>query len=66
MSGPAAVPTPGTHPPQSGVHLAEWASELGGTAILVLGGLSAVCLDFGRGSPIAPLLPSVSARLLLT
>jgi aquaporin Z len=34
--------------------------------ILVLGGLSAVVLDFGAGSPVAPLIRSHSARLLLT
>jgi aquaporin Z len=41
-------------------------AEALGTAILVLGGLSAVCLDFGRGSPVSHLVPSVSLRLLLT
>lgn len=34
--------------------------------ILVLGGLSAVVLDFGTRSPIAAAVPSHSARLLLT
>lgn len=34
--------------------------------VLVLGGLSAVVLDFGSGSPLAPILPSHSARLLVT
>ena len=53
-------------PARGGIHLAEWAAELVGTAILLLGGLSAVCLDFGSNSPVAPVLPSVSARLLLT
>lgn len=47
-------------------HLAEWGCELVGTAILMLGGLSAICLDFGQGSPIARALPSSSLRLLLT
>jgi hypothetical protein len=32
-------------------HLSEWGAELAGTAILMLGGLSAVALDFGRGRP---------------
>jgi aquaporin Z len=49
-----------------GFHLVEWACELAGTALLLLGGLSAVALDFARGSPVAALLPSASARLLLT
>src|SRR5256885_13482233 len=60
MSGPAPQPARG------GVHLVEWASELVGTAFLLLGGLSAVALDFGPGSPAAAALPSRSARLLLT
>ena len=47
-------------------HLSEWGAELAGTAILMLGGLTAVALDFGRGSPVAAAIPSVSARLLLT
>jgi len=34
--------------------------------VLVFGGLSAVCLDFGAGSPVAAVVPSVSWRLLLT
>ena len=37
-----------------------------GTAALLLGGLSAVFLDFGEDSPVAPHIPSTSARLLLT
>jgi hypothetical protein len=44
-------------------HLSEWGAELAGTAILMLGGLSAVALDFGRGSPVAAAIPSVSAAL---
>jgi aquaporin Z len=47
-------------------HLSEWGAELAGTAILMLGGLSAVALDFGRGSPVAAAIPAVSPRLLLT
>lgn len=54
------------HPPRSGLHLTEWSCELVGTAVLVLGGLSAVALDFGRSSPVAPSIPSHSERLLLT
>ena len=48
------------------MHLVEWACELGGTAVLVFGGLSAVTLDFEQGSPVASSLHSHSARLLLT
>jgi aquaporin Z len=39
---------------------------LAGTALLLIGGLSAICLDFGRGSTVARLVPSHSARLLIT
>ncbi len=55
---------PGEWPPQPGLHLAEWSCELLGTALLLLGGLSAVCLDFGPHSPLRGLASSV--RLLLT
>jgi len=44
----------------------DWGCELLGTALLLLGGLSAVVLDFGAGSPIARAVPSHSLRLLLT
>jgi aquaporin Z len=47
-------------------HITEWGAELGGTAILMLGGLSAVALDFAPGSPVAAAIPGVSPRLLLT
>jgi len=43
-----------------------WWCEFLGTAILRVGGLSAVFLDFGPSSPITPHVPSVSARLLFT
>ncbi len=62
VTGP---PTLG-QPPQEGWHWAEWLSELAGTALLLLGGLSAVCLDFGRGSPMPHLIHSASLRLLHT
>jgi len=48
------------------VHLAEWACELSGTAILLFGGLSAVFFDFGHGSPMGTILPSTAARFFLT
>ncbi len=60
--GPPALASP----PEEGWHPLEWAAELLGTFALVLGGLSAVCLDFGSGSPIPRLIPSASLRLLLT
>jgi len=55
---------PGEWPPQPGLHLVEWSCELLGTGLLLLGGLSAVCLDFGPHSPLRGL--SSSFRLLLT
>ena len=55
---------PGDWPPQPGLHLAEWSCELLGTALLLLGGLSAVCLDFRPHSPLRGLTSSF--RLLLT
>jgi aquaporin Z len=48
------------------LHWREWAAELAGTALLLIGGLSAITLNFGAHSPVAPLLPSHSMRLLLT
>ncbi|MCU1586771.1 MAG: hypothetical protein JWN31_264 [Frankiales bacterium] len=42
----------------------EWTCELLGTALLLVGGLSAVCLDFGPSTPFAGL--GTSPRLLLT
>jgi aquaporin Z len=52
--------------PQRGFHPVEWSCELLGTALLLIGGLSSICLDFGPNSPIARHLPSHSWRLLLT
>jgi aquaporin Z len=51
---------------QGGWHWAEWACELVGTALLLFGGLSAVCLDFAPGSPVASVVADRSARLLIT
>lgn len=51
-------------PAQGGWHAVEWACELVGTALLLMGGLSAVCLGFSPDSPVSSL--SVSTRLLLT
>jgi aquaporin Z len=53
-------------PAQSGWHWAPWVCEFVGTALLLAGGLSAVFLNFGPASPVAPHLHSTSARLLLT
>jgi aquaporin Z len=52
--------------PVGGWHWVEWSCELVGTALLLLGGLSAICLDFGSGSVVARHVPDHSARLLLT
>lgn len=60
------VPTTPLHRAESSWHPVDWACELAGTALLLLGGLSAVALDFGTGSPVARVLPSHSLRLLLT
>jgi aquaporin Z len=48
------------------VHRTEWLCEALGTMLLLVGGLSAVCLDFGRGSWVAEHIPSTSLRLLIT
>jgi aquaporin Z len=44
----------------------DWGCEFIGTLVLVLGGITAVVLDFGPRSPVAPILSSHSLRLLLT
>jgi aquaporin Z len=49
-----------------GLHLRIWAAEAAGTALLVLGALSAVALVLGDDSPIADLVPAGSVGLLLT
>ena len=43
-----------------------YTAELAGTALLVAVGLSIVILNFGRGSPIAQLIPSAGSRRLIT
>jgi aquaporin Z len=52
--------------PQPGWHGLDWACEFIGTMVLVFVGLSAVVLNFETNSPVAPAIPSRSARLLLT
>lgn len=58
------MPVASPQPARGGWHPVEWACELLGTALLVLVGLSAVCLDFGPHSPFSAL--GTSSRLLLT
>lgn len=52
--------------PRGGWHWVEWGCEFLGTALLLLGGLSAVCWTMGAGSDVRTEVPSESARLLLT
>lgn len=66
MERASSVSLPKQRAPQPGWHPVEWACEFIGTTILVSGGLSAVVLDFGTGSPIFGVIRSHSARLLLT
>jgi aquaporin Z len=53
-------------PAHAGFHWRIWFAEAAGTALLVLGALSAVALVLGNRSPFDHVLPSESARLLLT
>lgn len=48
------------------LHWPEYGAELVGTAFLVFAGLSAVVFDFGKGSPMASLIPDTSIRRLIT
>jgi aquaporin Z len=48
------------------IHHRLFASELVGTAALLIGGLSAVIFMFGTGSPMAALLPSEGGRRAIT
>lgn len=50
---------------RGGWHWVEWGCEFLGTAVLLLGGLSAVCWTMGTGA-FRTAIPSESARLLLT
>jgi aquaporin Z len=54
-----------SRPAHSGWHWRIWAAEGAGTALMMVGGLSAVCLTFGSGSPLAEALPSDSVRRLV-
>ncbi|MCL2393630.1 MAG: aquaporin [Acidimicrobiaceae bacterium] len=63
---PRLVRAPQHHAASGGWHPIEWGCELVGTALLLLGGLSAVCLDFGPASPVASVVPSHYWRLLVT
>jgi aquaporin Z len=53
-------------PAHEGLHWRIWCAELTGTALLVLGALSAVAFVLGADSPVSSVLPSTSARLALT
>jgi aquaporin Z len=52
--------------PRRGIHLAEWLAELAGTGLLLLGGLSAICLVMAPQSWFAGAVPDQSWRLLIT
>ena len=60
----ATEATDGFRPPQPGWHWAIWSAELAGTALLVVGALSAVAWVLGDGSPFDSW--STGARLLVT
>lgn len=61
MSDAAAAPQPAV----GGLHLAEWAAELAGTAILVFAALSTVTVMFHQGTVFEEWVPSTKLRLLL-
>lgn len=63
---PAATISPSAQPAHAGFHWRIWAAEAAGTALLVLGALSAVAFVLGEDSRIGEALSSESARLLLT
>jgi aquaporin Z len=62
--------TIGRHPTMNSVNRSfpwqPFGAELVGTALLVAVGLSVVIFDFGRGSPLAQLLPSEAWRRCIT
>jgi aquaporin Z len=62
-AAPASVPVARA---TGGWHWTEWSCEAAGTAILLIGGLSGLFLNFAPGSPVASVLPGQSWRLLLT
>ncbi len=62
---PAAQAVAAPQPAVGGWHLAEWAAELAGTALLVFTALSTVTLMFHPGSVFEQWVPSSSLRLLL-
>ncbi len=53
-------------PAGEGLHVRIWVAEFVATALLLLVGLSVVCLVSAVGSPISGALPSHSLRLLVT
>lgn len=61
MSDATAAPQPAV----GGLHLAEWAAELAGTAILVFCALSTVTIMFHQGTVFDEWVPSTKLRLLL-
>ena len=48
------------------LHWFEYGAELVGTAFLLFAGVSAVVVNFGVGSPLVPVVPNKSVRLLIT
>jgi len=63
-AAPTLAPGPAEQAARGGFHPVEWACEALGTALLLLAGLSAVCLDFGPHSPLRAW--GNSPRLLVT
>ena len=68
MTASSRSPTNGrpTVPPVNALPWQLFLSEMIGTGVLLLGGLSLVILAFGAGSPIADLVPSVRLRQVIT
>jgi aquaporin Z len=57
---------PAAQPAHAGFHWRIWGAEALGTALLVLGALSAAAALLGEGTRVREVLPSESARLLVT